>query len=151
VTQIQTVVQPSSTQGPHGIPAHGLGGVYSPIGQQDIIDADSFEGPITLLSGTTDAIDPTKAGNYIIVANAGAGLDAMTIGTPRVGLDDNLSISIFSDTAFAHTLTAPGAIFAAGQALATVVTFKAFRGSFVTLRAWNGTWQVVGSNVTSFV
>jgi hypothetical protein len=144
VTQIATVKTPSIAQGPRGLPARGLGGVFAPnAGQQDIIDADSFEGPVTELSGTTDIINPQAPGNYIVKT---AGVDAMTIAAPRVGLDDNLSISIYSDTANAHTLTGPTTIFANGAAtLKTVITFLAFRGSGVTLRAYNGVWQVIGN------
>lgn len=145
MTQIQTVRTPSVLQGPRGIPADGLGGCYTPRGQKDIIDADAFEGPITELSGTTDAIDPTVPGNYIIKT---AGVDAITIGAPRVGLDDGLSIAIFSDTANAHTITAPSAIFATGKAGAnlTIITLLAGRGSGVVLRGYNGTWQLVGNS-----
>lgn len=145
MTQIQTVRTPSIASGPRGIPAHGLGGAYTPQGQQDITDTDPFQGPVTELSGTTDVIAPHQSGNYIIKT---AGVDAMTIGAPTVGVDDNLSIAIFSDTANAHTLTAPSAIFATGKAGAnlTVITFLAGRGSGVVLRAYNGTWQLVGNS-----
>ena len=144
MTQIQTVRPPSIAQGPRGIPADGLGGAYSPRHQKDIIDCDSFEGPITELSGTTDAIDPTVAGNYIIKTGSA---DAITLGLPRVGIDDNLSINIYSDTAFAHTITLPSTGFTTGSTvLKTAITLLAFRGSGVTLRAYNGTWQVVGNS-----
>lgn len=143
MTQIATVRTPSEAQGPRGIAARGLGGAYAPREQQDIIDADGFEGPITELSGTTDAIDPTRPGNYLIKT---AGVDAITIGAPRVGIDDNLSIAIYSDTANAHTITAPSAIVTTGATvLKTAITLLAFRGSGVSLRAYNGTWQVIGN------
>ncbi len=144
MTQIATVRTPSEPQGPRGIPARGLGGAYAPREQQDIIDGDAFEGPITELSGTTDAIDPTKPGNYIIKTGQ---IDAITIGAPRVGLDDNLSICIFSDTLFAHTITGPAGSFAVGSAtVKTTITLLAFRGSGVILRAYNGVWQVTGNS-----
>jgi hypothetical protein len=148
VTQIQTKSQPSVLQGPRGIPADGLGGAYTPRGQKDIIDSDAFQGPLILLSGTSDAIDPTVSGNYIIVANASAALDAITIGAPRVGLDDNLSIAIYSDTVFAHTITGPSLSFATGAVGVNkqIITLLAGRGSGVTLRAYNGVWQVVGNS-----
>lgn len=143
MTQIQTVRRPSVAQGPRGIAADGLGGSYSPIHQKDIIDSDSFEGPIIELSGTTDAIDPTVSGNYVIKTGQ---IDAITIGAPRVGIDDNLSISVFSDTLFAHTITGPAGSIAPGSAtVKTAITLLAFRGSGVVLRGFNGTWQVVGN------
>jgi hypothetical protein len=146
VTQIQTVRPPSVAQGPRGIAARGLGGAYTPYNQQDIIDTDAFEGPITVLTGTTDAINPHVPGNYIIAANAGASLDAITLGLPTAGVDDGLSINIYSDTAFAHTVTLPSTGFAAGLAagLKTVATFTAGRGAGISLRAYNGVWQVIG-------
>lgn len=145
MTQIATVRTPNIAQGPRGIAADGQGGAYSQRHQKDIIDTDCFQGPITELSGTTDAIDPTVPGNYVIKT---AGVDAITIGTPRVGIDDNLNIAIFSDTANAHTITAPSAIIASGAAGAnkTVITLLAGRGSGVLLRAFNGTWQVIGNS-----
>lgn len=143
MTQIATVRTPSEAQGPRGIAARGLGGAYAPREQQDIIDSDGFEGPLTELSGTTDAIDPTKSGNYVIKTGQ---IDAITIGAPRVGLDDNLSIAIFSDTLFAHTITGPAGSIAPGSAtVKTAITLLAFRGSGVVLRGFNGTWQVVGN------
>jgi hypothetical protein len=146
VTQIQTVRPPSAAQGPRGIGAHGLGGVYAPINQQDLTDGDAFQGAITVLSGTSDVINPHASGNYIIAANAGASLDAITLGLPTAGVDDGVSINIYSDTAFAHTVTLPTTAFAAGLAagLKTVATFTAGRGAGISLRAYNGVWQVVG-------
>lgn len=146
MTQIQTVVNPAIASGPRGISARSEGGAYSVDSQQDLQDANSFQGAIILLSGTTDLINPQASGNYIVKTGSA---NAMTLAAPRVGLDDNLSINIWSDTLFAHTLTGSGAIFAAGAALATTVTFKAFRGSGISLRAFNGVWQVVSQNVTS--
>lgn len=149
MTQIATVRPPSAAQGPQGVGAHGLGGAYTPFNQQDIINTDAFQGPVTEISGSSDVINPHASGNYVVKT---AGVDAMTIGVPTAGVDDNLSIAIYSDTANAHTLTAPSAIFATGKAGAnlTVLTFLAGRGSGVQLRAYNGTWQVIGNNgVTS--
>lgn len=145
MTQIATVRPSSVAQGPRGIGAHGLGGAYTPNVEQDLIDSDSLQGAITELSGTTDAINPNVPGNYVIKT---PGINAMTLAAPRVGIDDNLSINIWSDTLFVHTLTTV-ALLANGAALANVATFKAFKGSGLTLRAFNGVWQVLASNVTS--
>jgi hypothetical protein len=112
---------------------------------QQIVDGDSLQGSITLLTGTADAINPHVSGNYVIKTGSA---DAITLTAPTVGVDDNLSLNIYSDTAFAHTVTT-AALFANGAALANVATFKAFRGSGITLRAFNGVWQVMASNVTS--
>jgi hypothetical protein len=143
MTQIQTLVNPSITQGPRGIGARNAGGAYDAGGAQpDIIDGDSLQGPIIVLTGTTDAINPHVSGNYIIKTGSA---DAITLGAPTAGVDDNLSINIWSDTAQAHTVTATS-LFANGTALKTTATFAAFRGAGMTLRAYNGVWQVLAAS-----
>jgi hypothetical protein len=121
-------------------------GSYERASQQDIIDGDSFEGPIIVLSGTADAINPHVAGNYIV--NTGSA-DAMTLAAPTAGVDDGLSINVYSDSTQAHTITATS-LFANGTALKTTATFAAFRGAGVNLRAYNGVWQVIGQTAITF-
>lgn len=135
-----------ATQG--NTPSRGVqnhsGGAFDESVKQDIVDGDSLQGPITLLTGVADAINPHVAGNYIIKT---AAADLMTLAAPTPGVDDGLSIAIFSDTLFAHTLTAT-ALLANGTALKTTATFAAFRGAGIMLRAFNGVWQVISvSNV----
>lgn len=152
MTQIATVVPPNINQGPRGIGARNTGGAYSQDGQQDIIDGDAFQGPLTLLSGTTDAIAPVvnaqtsqhAGGNYVVKT---AGVDAITGVAPTAGIDDGLTVAIYSDTANAHTVTFSTNCVADGAAGAPhhIITFAAQRGAGVTLRAYNGTWQVVGN------
>jgi len=142
MTQIQTPRTSSILAGPRGIGARAAGGAYSQDAQQDLSDADAFEQAPVELSGTTDAINPHVSGNYIIKTGSA---DAITLGLPTVGVDDNLSINIYSDTLFAHTVTLPSTGFATGAAtIKTVATFAAFRGAGLTLRAYNGTWQALG-------
>ena len=156
MTQILTTQQASIQSGPRGLGARATGGAYTFDCQTDIIEGDALQGPVTLLSGTTDAICPVinpvsgahAGGNFVIKT---AGVDAITLPTPVATIDDGLSVAIYSDTTNAHTVTAASACIANGAALNTVVTFKAFRGSGVQLRAFNGTWQVMASNVTSIV
>jgi len=132
--------------------ARGLvhAGAFDGSAQQDIYDTNPYSAPITLLNGTADAINPHVSGNYIIKTGSA---NAMTLTAPTVGVDDNLTIAIFSDTLFAHTLTATS-LLAGGTALKTTATFPAFRGAGMVLRAFNGVWQVLSSgngNVSSFV
>jgi hypothetical protein len=153
---------PTNFATPGNVPARGLGnhggGVYSQSEMQDVIDADSMQGPITRLVGiaaSPDVINPHIAGNYIIESTA---VDPITLGLPfvggpsslqsngAIGGDDGLSINVWSDTAFAHTVILPSAGFVNGTAAAHgTATFAAFRGAGMTLRAWNGTWQVISS------
>jgi hypothetical protein len=150
-------------QTPGNVPSRGVqnhaSGAYTDAALQDQIDGDPFQGPITTLSGvaaTPDALNPHIAGNYIIISGA---VDPITLGLPllggpstlqssgAIGGDDGLTINIWSDTAFAHTVTLPSAKFARGTAaLATTATFTAQRGAGMTIRAWNGTWQVISAS-----
>jgi len=146
MTQIQTPRQPSIITGPRGVGARSVGGAYSADAQQDLIDTDPLQaGPIEL-SGTTDVINPQVGGNYIVKTGQ---INAMTLAAPRVGIDDGVTIGVFSDTLFAHTITCPAAIIAAGVAVKTVITFPAFKGGGVLLRAYNGVWQIIGQGFTA--
>lgn len=148
MTQIATQLVTSILAGPRGVGARALGGAYTQDCQQDLNDTDSFQQAIILLSGTTDALNPHVPGNYIIKTGSA---DAITLPLPTAGLDDNLCINIWSDTLFAHTVTLPSTGYANGAAvLKTIGTFAAFRGAGMTLRAFNGTWQVVGNSSVSF-
>ena len=113
---------------------------------KDVIDTDALQAIPTILVGSADAIPQSTGGNFVINS---AVVDAITLPLPIAGQDDNLSLAIYSATAHAHTVTLPSAQFANGAALATAATFKAYAGSGLLLRAWNGTWQVLSSNVTS--
>jgi len=154
MTQIQTQRIASIGQGPRGIGARSSGGAYSQDCQQDLIDADAFQAGLNVLTGTTDAIVVPATQNfpysYNFVISTGSA-DAITLTLPRVGLDDNFTIAIFSDTAFAHTVTLPSAAYSHGAVgQATVATFSAFRGAGMVLRGFNGTWQVVSASGVAF-
>jgi hypothetical protein len=123
------------------------GGAYSFQAMQDLVDGDAFQAQPTLFSGTADAINIYSGNNNNIVTRAG--VDATTLPAPVAGKDDNLTIAVWSNTAFAHTITCPSAIIQNGAAaLRTSITFPAFAGAGVLLRAYNGNWQVVGGTGT---
>jgi hypothetical protein len=164
MTQILTSQQPSIQVGPRGIGARSAGGGYSQDAQQDIQDCDCFQGPITLLSGTTDALTPPSglggpgSGpgvgaptlNYVIKTGQ---IDAITAVAPRAGIDDGMTMSVYSDTAFVHTITFSTNCIADGTAGAPhhIVTFtNGTRGAGVVFRAFNGTWQVIGATGVAF-
>lgn len=146
MTQIATPIPTSIQSGPRGIGARAAGGAYTQDCQQDIIDCDSFQGALVSLTGTTDAIPPHVAGNYVVDT---AGVDAMTLAAPTSDIDDGLCINIWSDTTNAHTVTAT-TLFANGTALKTTATFAAFRGAGMTLRAMDGVWHVVAASGVTF-
>lgn len=135
---------------PGNSPSRGVqnhsGGSYDGSAIQDLVDTDSFEGPITSLTGVAanpDAINPHIAGNYLIDSGA---VDPITLGLPTSEVDDGLSINIWSDSNFAHTITLPSANFKTGKALTTVCTFPAFAGAGISLRAIDGFWHVIGAS-----
>ena len=141
MTQIATQVNPAIATGPRGIGARSVGGAYSQDGQQDIIDCDPSQGAITLLTGTSDILNPTQGGNYIV--NNAAAADICTLAAPRVGLDDGVQILFHSNTAFAHSITCPSALILNGAASAkTTAALAAFAGAMITLRAYQGKWLV---------
>jgi len=105
----------------------------------------SINWPATFLSAAADAVSALIPGFYVVKT---AGVDAMTIATPAAAAEGNI-IYISSDTANAHTLTAATACISNGAAAATVVTFKAFKGSNILMRVCNLTYHVISSNVTS--
>lgn len=122
-------------------------GSYDQSAVQDIVNGDAFQGPITVLTGTADAINPHVAGNYIINSSSA---DAITLAAPTAGVDDGLSIAIYvQSVSLAHTITATS-LFAAGVALKSTCTPAQFAGAGVSLRAYNGLWHVIGVTVAPF-
>jgi hypothetical protein len=154
MTQIQTIEPASIITGPRGVGARSQGGAYSQDAQQDIMDSDCMQAPITLLNGTTDAlIPPSNLGspvltgtlNYVIKTGQA---DAITGVAPRAGLDDGITMAIYSDTAFVHTITFSTNCIADGSAGGPhhIITFTTgYRGQGVLLRAFNGTWQLMSN------
>lgn len=133
---------PGPTSG-RGLQAHG-GGAYDQSAQQDIMDGDALQGPITSLTGVADVINPHISGNYLIDTGSA---DVITLGLPTSEADDGLSIAIFSDSAFAHTVTLPSAAYKGGTATPkTIATFAAFAGAGMILRAIDGAWHVLATS-----
>lgn len=109
---------------------------YASAGKVQFVAA----GPPTAITAN-GAVDPHSGGSYIITK---AGVAALTLAAPTAVVDDGVTISIISGTAFAHTLTATG-LLQTGSANVNLATFAAFAGAGLTLRAYNAKWQVVSS------
>jgi hypothetical protein len=90
---------------------------------------------------TNGAISPNTAANYVITK---AGVLADTLAAPTATVDDGKVIIITSNTANAHTLTATG-LLQTGSASVNLATFAAFAGAGLTLMAYQGKWNVIGS------
>jgi hypothetical protein len=120
------------------------GGSFDQAEILDIVQTDPFQSKyITVLSGTTDAINPYNANGNNYVINTGSA-DATTLVAPVSGADDGLVISLVSNTAYAHTLTSTGNL-QTGASGTGVLTMAAYAGCTILLRAYQGKWQLIGS------
>lgn len=120
--------------------------------------ADSFvadavnrlpDASLILLTGLADALFLLNTAQDYEVNSAGA--DLMTLKAPNVGDafsggDDGKIIRITSTTAFAHKITSPVTTLQTGLAGTTSITFPAFAGASVTLKANAGKWQLIAFN-----
>lgn len=93
------------------------------------------------------AILPHVGATYVITKSSAAA--AMTLAAPTATTDDGLIITVTSNTAKAHTITATG-LLQTGAATTDVATFAAFAGCSVTLMAYQGKWNVISQNVVTF-
>lgn len=90
---------------------------------------------------TNGAINPSAAATYVITK---AGVLADTLAAPVVGTDDGKIITVTSNTANAHTITATG-LLQTGSASVNLATFAASAGAGLTLMAYQGKWNVLSS------
>ena len=108
----------------------------------------NWEVPLTALQSTTPtalsvngAIPPHTGHTYVITK---AGVLADTLAAPTAGTDDGIEITVTSNTANAHTITATG-LLQTGTASVNVATFAAQPGAGLTLMAYGGKWNVLAS------
>lgn len=102
-------------------------------------------------NGSADAL-PNHTSGTIRVTTAGVNamtLAAPTLGAQNIGGDAGRILVIISETANAHTLTATN-LLKTGSAAVSLITFAAFAGASVTLRAGGGLWYVLASNAVTF-
>jgi hypothetical protein len=127
-----------------GIQHFGAFGADTAAG--DVLATDAYQGVISTLTGGTDAINiyNPQGNNYMITG----GTDATTIQLPVSGVDDGLCVAVASASAHAHSVTLPSALLYAGGGAKTTATFAANIGAGILLRAWQGTWHVIGSTGT---
>jgi hypothetical protein len=94
-----------------------------------------------VLGGAAPAIPPHASHTYVFNR---AGVTAATLAAPTAGTDDGVEITLTSDSANAHTITATG-LLDTGTASVNVATFAAQKGAGLTLMAFNGRWKVICS------
>jgi hypothetical protein len=66
----------------------------------------------------------------------------LTLTNPAAGVDDGKTLTIVSTTAFAHTITTAANGINGNK---SVATFGAAAANFITMKAFNGSWWVVGN------
>lgn len=94
-----------------------------------------------LVISASGAVAPRAAASYVITK---AGVAALTLAAPTATTDDGTEITITSNTANAHTLTATG-LLQTGSASVNLATFAASAGAGLTLIAYQGKWNVLAS------
>jgi hypothetical protein len=92
------------------------------------------------------AIDPHTSAFYVITKGSAA---ALSLAAPTVTTDDGVQIVFTSNSAFAHVLTATG-LLQTGAATVNTATTSAFAGASFTLIAYQGKWNVLSQNTTTF-
>jgi len=100
--------------------------------------------PTAIAASGPVAVRPSTS--YVVTK---AGVAALTLAAPTATTDDGVIITIFSNTAFAHTLTATG-LLNTGSASVNVATFAAFAGAGLTLEAYQGKWMVISQIGVTF-
>lgn len=119
-------------------------------GTSTIADATITDGTSTALPVVTLATaDGALTLAHGVVAVTKAGVCAMTLAAPSAP-QNGLTMTVVSNTANAHTLTATNLIqdgvTGSPQDLAT---FEAFAGASITLMAYNLTWHVIAKNAVT--
>lgn len=111
----------------------------------------AFSGSAPVLYAASGAISIAAQLGVITKGSVAAlTLAAPTAGSVASGGQDNTKITITSNTAFAHTITATGLIQdgVTGGAK-TTATFAAFAGATIELVAYSGKWNVIALNAVT--
>jgi hypothetical protein len=111
-----------------------------------IIDNRNGMKPELLTQAASGAVSPHKAATYVVTK---AGVAALTLAAPTAGTDDGLIITVTSNTAYAHTLTATN-LLQTGTTYVSVATFAAHPGAGVVLMAYQGLWNVISATAITF-
>jgi len=118
----------------------------SVVGNWEVQFAAQSQAGLVALAGSADVIPPHVAATYVITK---AGVDGATLAAPTATTDDGLIITVTSNTANAHTITATG-LLQCGTASVNVATFAAHAGAGLQLMAYQAKWNVISSNGITF-
>lgn len=101
---------------------------------------------ITTYGQTSEVIAVPSEESVIFLAPPSAG--SFTLGAPSLALN-GITVTLTSQTAFAHVVSAPGLIFTAGgSGPFSTITFPAQVSASVQLIAQNGFWNATNASVT---
>ena len=112
----------------------------SVAGNWEVQFAQSQQPAMQALSAS-GAVPPHVPHDYVVTK---AGVAALTLAAPTATTDDGVTITITSNSAYAHTLTATS-LLQTGTASVNVATFAAYAGAGLTLIAYQGKWNVISS------
>lgn len=133
--------------GAHVLLAHDAYSIPTPGPNELVFGTPATQNPLV--------IDPNAQRTYVINA---ASATTFTLGAPSLGprvtnpgngpLADGKIINIWSDTNFAHVISAPGLFLTGTQATPSdFISFNPYAGANVELMAYQGQWLVCGCNV----
>lgn len=122
----------------------------------DAVAAATFTGAVVgdVTGNVTGAVVPTvnayAANGAITIASQVAVITkgtaaAMTLAAPTTGTDDGVTITIVSDTAAAHTITATTIGFNKADAAGDVATLGGAIGDGLAVMAYQGEWLVLNN------
>lgn len=123
--------------------------LYDDLGIAHNADMDALDRALGLSTYAASGAITQKEG-FVVITKTGS-LAAMTLGLPTAGLpsaqgDDGRELTIFSTTAFAHTVTTPANGIVDGTSTTKdTYTFAAHAGGSVTLAAFGGSWYMISS------
>jgi hypothetical protein len=97
--------------------------------------------PVATYTGSADAIDISRGDVHIL--NRTGAVDAATLANPDLVKDEGRVIWVVNGTTQANTITITNGLGGSGAGY-TTLTFLAVKAANVTLRAYQGSWYLVG-------
>ena len=98
--------------------------------------------PDVTYTGSADAIDITRGDIHVL--NRSGGVNAATLADPTANTDDGRVIWIVNGTTQANTITITNGLGGSGGSH-DIITFTNVAAANVTLRAYEGSWYLIGS------
>src|SRR6185312_219386 len=126
-------------------------GTLAPVAygkQNDFVIPNAQPAQISYSVSGAIAVPQTPPNQEVFIVLNKAGVAAMTLAAPAAD-QNGLKLTITSNTANAHTVTATG-LYQDGSTTTDVATFAAHAGAGLTIQAVNGKWNVINQNQITF-